>query len=143
MEYWVWLIALGILLLAEAATAQLVTIWFAAGAVAALIASVCDAPLWLQLTLFVVVSAVSLAATRPLVKKMNRKAKTATNADRVLGETAIVTEDIDNVLGKGKVNVGSVPWTARSADGGTIPAGVSVRVEKIEGVKLIVLPIEG
>ncbi|MDR1409530.1 MAG: NfeD family protein [Oscillospiraceae bacterium] len=138
MPYWGWLIALGIFLLLEAATAQLVTIWFAVGAVPALTASVFDAPPWLQFTLFVVVSSVSLAATRPLVKKLNRGAKTPTNADRALGETAVVTEEINNVLGSGKVTVRGIPWTARSIDGSGIAEGASVYVERIEGVKLIV-----
>lgn len=133
-----WAIALVVLLIIEGATAQLVTIWFAAGALAALIATFCGAKLWLQITLFIVVSGVTLAATRPLVKKITHAKAQPLNADRCIGETAVVTETIDNISGKGAVKVGGIVWTARSEGGEIIEEGKNVVIEKIEGVKVIV-----
>ena len=124
----------------EAATAQLVSIWFAGGGLAGLIAHFLHAPLWLQVIAAAVATLILLLATRPLVRRFLRGKETRTNADRVVGRTAVVTEPIDNVLAKGRVSVLGSDWTARSLDGGTIPAGAQVRVERIEGVKLIVSP---
>lgn len=142
IKFWWWLIALGALLLLEGATAQLVSVWFALGALASLIACLLGAPEWLQISLFVLVSAAALVATRPLVKKLVDKKKVATNADRAIGETAVVTQEINNLLGKGLVNLRGVAWTARSDDDGVIiPEGTDVLVERIDGVKLIVKPV--
>lgn len=133
-----WIVLLIVLVVVEASTVQLVTIWFAFGALVALIANLFNAPTWLQIALFVVVSLVSLAVTRPLVKKFTRKSRTATNADMVIGKDALVLEEINNNLATGLVKVGGVTWTARSSDSSVIPKETSVSVEKIEGVKLIV-----
>lgn len=124
----------------EAATAQLVSIWFAGGGLAGLIAYFLHAPFWLQVIAAAVATLILLLATRPLVRRFLRGKETRTNADRVVGRTAVVTEPIDNVLAKGRVSVLGSDWTARSLDGGAIPAGAQVRVERIEGVKLIVSP---
>ena len=136
-----WAVALVVLLAIEGATAQLVTIWFAAGALTALIAAALHAPVWLQAVLFIVVSGVTLVATRPLVKKITKRKSQSLNADRCIGETAVVTEDIDNVLATGAVKVNGVVWTARSAGGEKIEKDKKVIIEKIEGVKLIVKEI--
>ena len=133
-----WAVAFVLLLIVEGATAQLVTIWFAAGALVALIAAALKAPLWLQIALFVVVSAITLVATRPIVRKItNRKAENL-NAERIVGRQAIVTERIDNLEGTGAVKVDGLIWTARSADDSVLEQGSRVTIEKIEGVKAIV-----
>ena len=124
----------------EAATAQLVSIRFAGGGLAGLIAHFLHAPFWLQVIAAAVATLILLLATHPLVRRFLRGKETRTNADRVVGRTAVVTEPIDNVLAKGRVSVLGSDWTARSLDGGAIPAGAQVRVERIEGVKLIVSP---
>lgn len=133
-----WIVLLVVLIIIEAVTAQLVTIWFAAGAAAALVAELCGLEQWLQWVIFIAVSAVALVATRPLVKKITNKTVQPTNADRCIGQTAVVTEDIINIDAKGQVNVNGVTWTARSSDGSVIKKDERVTVEKIEGVKLIV-----
>ncbi len=133
-----WIALLVILIVIEAVTAQLVTIWFAAGAAAALIAELCGLQQWMQWVIFIAVSAVALIATRPLVKKMTAKKLQPTNADRCIGQTAVVIEEIDNIEGKGQVHVNGVTWTARSSDGTVFRKDERVTVEKIEGVKLIV-----
>jgi len=124
----------------EAITAQLTTIWFAVGAFAAIVAEMLNADIWLQWVIFAVVSAIAVVATRPFVKKLTDKKMQPTNADRCIGQTAVVTEEIDNVAGKGAATVGGITWTARSENGESIAQGAKVTVTKIEGVKLIVKP---
>lgn len=133
-----WIVLLILLIVVEAVTAQMVTIWFAAGAVGAIVAELLNAPLWLQWVVFIAVSAVALIVTRPLVKKLTKAKIQPTNADRCIGQTAVVTEEIDNIAGKGQVRINGTDWTARSADGSVIEKEEKVTVERIEGVKLIV-----
>ncbi len=135
-----WLIALVIFLVVEGATVGLVSIWFAIGALAALISAICQAPLWMQVFWFVAISAVSIAATRPLVKKYLAPKHSPTNADRFLNMVGIVTERIDNLGETGSVQLGGKLWRARSENGAIIEAGEKVRSVRIEGVKLIVVP---
>ncbi len=133
-----WAVALVLLLIIEGVTAQLVTIWFAAGALAALIAAALKAPVWLQILLFVLVSAVTLAATRPLVRRITKRKAENLNAERIIGRQAIVTEKIDNLEGTGSIKIDGLTWTARSADDSVFEEGSRVTIEKIEGVKAIV-----
>ena len=134
-----WLAAVIILGIVEALTVGLVTVWFALGALAALISSLFDGPLWLQILLFIVVTAVSLVTTRPLVKKyFGKGSHKPTNADMVIGKQAQVTEDIDNLTGTGAVKCMGKEWSARSENGEAIAKGEIVTAVKIEGVKLIV-----
>lgn len=136
----IWIAAMVIFGVVEAITVGLASIWFVVGSVAGLIAAICGGPIWLQLALFFVVSIVCLAATRPLVKKLLRKDVTATNADRVLGQTARVTESIDNAVPTGAVYVGGMTWTARSESGQPIPRNAQVKIVRMEGVRLFVEP---
>lgn len=141
MEYGMlimWVVLLVVFIVIEAITAQLTTIWFAIGSFAAIIAEMLDAPDWLQWVVFAVVSAIAVVVTRPFVKKITAKQMQPTNADRCIGQTAIVTEEIDNIAGKGAATVGGITWTARSEDGSTIAKDSKVTVTRIEGVKLIV-----
>lgn len=140
MEVFVWIAVMIAAIAVEAATAQLVSIWFAGGGLIGLVAHFLHAPFWVQVIAAAVATLILLLATRPLVRRFLRGKETRTNADRVVGRTAVVTEPIDNVLAKGRVSVLGNDWTARSLDGGTIPAGTQVRVERIEGVKLLVTP---
>lgn len=122
----------------EIFTAQLVSIWFAVGGVAALIASLLNVPFNIQLFIFALVAAVTLIATRPVVKKHLTVKQISTNADRYISKIGIVTIEINNTLGTGQVNVLGSIWTARSSDGSVIEKGEHVMVESIQGVKLIV-----
>lgn len=138
METTIWIAAIIIFGVAEAATAGLTSIWFVLGSVAGLIAAVCSAPIWLQVVLFFVVSIAALAFTRPLVVKLMKKDIKPTNADMALGGTARVTERIDNALPSGTVYIDGKTWTARSDDGSIIEPDTAVRILRMEGVKLIV-----
>ena len=135
----VWLAAAIILLIVEGLAPGLVSIWFALGALAAMVSAMLGAPLWLQLVWFALVSVVSLILTRPLAKRYVNARAVRTNADMAIGQDCLVTEDIDNVLGTGAVSVGGKIWTARMArPDGKAKKGELVRAVRIEGVKLIV-----
>ena len=125
-----WLVLLLLFSLGEALTVGLTSIWFAAGALAALVCALLGGPIWLQIGLFLVVSVLCLLAVRPLAKKFINNKVQPTNADRILGTEAQVTENIDNIQGKGAVIIGE--------DGTPIPAGSLVRILRIEGVKVFV-----
>ena len=134
-----WLIAMVVLLIVEAAVPGLVSIWFALGALGALIAALLGAPLWLQIVWFILLSVLSLILTRPLVKKYVNSRVKPTNADMMIGKDCVVTEEIDNLRGSGAVSVGGKVWTARmDKETEQAQAGEVVKVLRIEGVKLIV-----
>lgn len=131
----VWIVAIVLFALAETVTTTLVSVWFAVGAVAGLLACVFEKALITQLTAFVLVSAVALAATRPLVRRFASGEVAHTNADRVLGRLGKVTETVDEETGA--VYVDGKTWSARS-EYDVIPPESRVRVDRIEGVKLFV-----
>ena len=136
-----WLILMVALLAAEASTVTLVSLWFAAGALAALLVSFFG-PIWLQITVFLSVSVVLLIALRPLVRKYITPKVTKTNIDSVIGSTGVVTAPIDNVTASGQVKLGAMYWTARSTTGDPIGEGTRVTVDRIEGVKVFVTPVK-
>lgn len=139
MEPLIWLGLLAVLLLIEAATAGLTTIWFAGGALIAAIASYLGAGLMVQMMLFLIVSGVLLIFTRPLAVKYLNKGTLATNADSLIGKRAVVTREIDNLAQNGQVRINDVEWTARTADDSQkVPEGTVVVIKEIHGVKLIV-----
>ena len=136
----VWFALAVAFLIAEAATVTVISLWFAAGALAAMAAALLGAGIWLQIGVFLVVSAVALTALRPLVRKFVTPKLTATNIDSVIGTVGIVIADIDNVRASGQVKLGGMEWSARSTSGDPIPAGSRVCVDRIEGVKVFVSP---
>ena len=134
-----WLLLTAALLVIEALTAGLTTIWFAGGAVAALVLAFLGAPVWLQTGVFAAVSLNLLLVTRPLVLKYMKKGRGATSLDRMIGQEVLVTEKIDNLRGTGEVQVGGQYWTARSVDNDqVIEEGEIAMIRSIQGVKLIV-----
>lgn len=133
-----WTIATIVLAIIEALTPQLISIWFAGGSFAALIFSVCGLSFPWQLTGFIVVSVMLLILTRPLVKKIKENPKIKTNTDALIGETALVIEDINNLCESGTVKHRGIEWMARSENGDIISKDSIVKIKKIEGVKLIV-----
>lgn len=138
----IWLALMIVFLLLEAGTVSMVTIWFAVGALAALVASLFGAELWLQILLFVVISAALLLALRPLARKYFTPRLAKTNVDAVIGAEGIVTESIDNVTAAGRVKVGHMEWAARSTSGAVLEAGARVQVDRVEGVRVFVTPVE-
>lgn len=134
----IWVVLLIVFLVLEAISVQLVSAWFAVGALAALIANLCGLNVVWQIVLFLAISAICLVATRPLVKKLTAAKIQKTNADRCIGAEAVVLEEINNLEPTGQVKAVGNVWTARSADNSVIPKGAVVIVERMEGVKLIV-----
>lgn len=135
----VWLIAMIVLLVVEGVVPGLVSIWFAAGALVALLLSLLGADVWLQAVCFLVVSLALLILTRPLAKKYVNSRVTPTNADRIIGMDCVVTEEIDNLRGTGAVSVDGKTWTARlDQTDGKAQKGSVVKALRIEGVRLIV-----
>lgn len=138
MTLFIWIGLIVVFGIVEAATAGLVSIWFVFGSVAGLIAAVCGGQIWVQIAAFFAVSIVALIATRPLVRRFSQKDSHPTNLDQVIGQTARVTETIDNTVPTGAVYVQGKTWTARSETGEPIESGALVTVQRMEGVKLFV-----
>ena len=133
-----WLAVFVLLIVFELATMGLTTIWFAGGAVAGFIASMLGANVVIQAVVFFVVSIVLLIFTRPFAVRYINSNKTKTNIDGLIGQEALVLEEINNIRETGCARLEGKEWTARSVDDTVIPADTVVIVERIEGVKLIV-----
>lgn len=134
----IWLVLLAVLLCIEIATMGLTTIWFAGGALIAFLLSLFSAPIWSQVAVFIIVSIVLLVFTRPIALKFMNKGVEKTNVDSIPGQKGIVIQTIDNLKAEGKVMVQGMEWSARSKDESIIEEGKVVKVEAVEGVKLIV-----
>lgn len=138
----IWFVLLVAFAILEIATVNLTAIWFVAGSLAALLCEVFGGGLVLQVILFVVVSGITLAAVRPIAAKFLTVTPKATNADRVFSMAGVVTEEINNTLATGAVTIGGKIWTARSLSGEILKEGTYVCPRTIEGVKLIVEPVQ-
>ncbi|MGN8631517.1 NfeD family protein [Blautia sp. HCP3S3_G3] len=143
MDPFIWLAILAVLLVTEAITAGLTTIWFAGGALVAAVASYFGAGLITQLMLLLCVSLVLLIFTRPAAVKFMNKGVTKTNAESLIGRKAVVIQTIDNLAQTGQVRISDIEWMARTAsDGIVIPENAVVMVKEIQGVKLIVEEVQ-
>lgn len=134
----VWIVVFVAALIVEAASFALVSIWFAAGALGALIAASLGANVTVQLIVFAVLAGLLLLFTRPLLKKLFPNKFIPTNSELEVGKTAVVIEDIDNASGKGRVRLGGVDWAAVSEKGENIPEGEIVTVKEVRSSKLVV-----
>ena len=134
----IWLIVLVACLVVEISTLGLTSIWFAGGALLAMLIAMIGGPLWLQVLIFLVTSVVLLIFTRPIARKYFNKNREKTNVNSKIGKQAIVTVTIDNLKGEGQIVTEGMEWTARSLDSSVIEEGSVVTIEKIEGVKAIV-----
>ena len=138
----IWLGLMILFLIAEAASVSLVSLWFAAGALVAMVVSLLGGEVWMQIALFLAVSGILLACLRPVVRKFIRPKTAATNIDAIIGSQGYITTDVDNLAGHGQVKLGAMEWSARSSGGEKIPAGTLVRVDRIEGVKVFVTQVK-
>lgn len=141
MDTFWWFALLVIFIAAEAATVSMVSAWFAVGALAGLVTALLGGKLWLQIVVFLAVSAAALALLRPIARKYFTPRLTRTNVDALTGKTCLVVTDIDNLTGSGQVKIGDVEWSARSATGEPISAGELVKIDRVEGVKVYVTPV--
>ncbi len=138
-----WVIAIVVFAIVEGVTVGLASIWFVAGALAAVIVSLFTSNIWIQAAVFLAVSILSLAAFKPLVERYltPKDGKRATNLDSIIGREAVVREDICNLENRGQVKIGGLEWSALSETGEDIPAGAVVVVDRIEGVRVYVHPV--
>ena len=137
-----WLIAMIIFVVAESMTVTLVSIWFAVGALGAILVALLGGGLMLQVTVFLALAIVLLFLLRGMVRKHFSPRVTKTNVDSVVGATGIVLTPVNNIAALGQVQISGVEWSARSTDNSHIPAGTLVKVDRIEGVKVFVTPVE-
>ncbi|MDR0964553.1 MAG: NfeD family protein [Clostridium sp.] len=139
----IWLLVMVVFLAIEAATLGLTTIWFAGGALLALITSLFTDQLSIQIAIFFVTSLILVFFTRPIALKHFNRNRERTNVESIVGKQAIVIEAIDNLKGLGQVTVDGREWSARSwTEKGQYPVGAVLRVVAINGVKLIVKEVE-
>ena len=136
-----WLFAMVGFILAEAATVTLVSIWFAAGALAAIVVALTGGGLGFQVTVFLLVASLLLISLRSAVRKYIHPKIVRTNVDSVVGSTGMVVTPINNVAALGMVKLSGMEWSARSTDGTHIPEGALVKVDRVEGVKVFVSPV--
>jgi len=139
--WYIWLIAAGIFFVIEIATVGFLVFWLGIGALASMVVSFFTDSVLIQFAVFVVVSTILLIFTRPLVNKYIAKPGKPTNASTLINKHGIVTADINTIEGHGLVKVNNQIWSAKCESGSIIPEGTEVEVVKIEGVKLIVAPI--
>ena len=137
----VWFGLLILFIAVEAATVGMTSVWFAAGALGALIIGLIGGELWLQALVFITISAVALALLRPIAQKHFTPRLTRTNVDAVVGKTCLCITAIDNLASTGQVKIGDVEWTARSTTGEPIAVGTQVKIDRVEGVKVYVTPV--
>lgn len=138
-----WLVLAVALFILEGLSVQLISIWFAAGSIFAMVAALLGGSTTVQLLVFLVTSIAVLIFGRPFFKQRLNLKKSPTNADLVIGQIGIVLEEINNDLQTGRVNANGLDWTARSTDDAvSIPVGSRVMAMRIEGVKLIVQPVQ-
>ena len=137
-----WLALTVVAIAAEAATSELVAIWFMPASLVAMILAVLNVPLWIQIVVFIVLVAAFLIFSKRFLRKYLKKSSEAnTNTDALIGQTAIVTERIDNLAQCGAVKVNGLEWSARAvADDVTVEKETLVVIRQISGVKLICEP---
>lgn len=139
MEPMYWLLIFVVLLVIEILTMGLTTIWFAGGALIAFVVGILGMGTIVQIVVFVIVSLVLLFLTRPYAVKYFNKDRKKTNAESLIGQQAVVTEEINTLQAKGVVVVNGLEWSARTRESnGCIPKDSIVVIEEIQGVKLIV-----
>lgn len=144
MDSWaiLWFALMVLFIFVEASTVTMVSMWFVAGALAALAVNFFGGQLWLQIVVFLVISAGLLLLLRPITRKWLTPKIVKTNVDSVIGMQGVVLEAIDNVSAAGRVKLGAMEWTARSSDGTAIEKGTLVKVDRVEGVKVFVTPVK-
>ena len=136
-----WLVLTVIFLIVEASTVGIVSAWFAAGALCAMGAALLEWKLWIQVVVFVVVSVILLLSLRPILRKYFTPKLTRTNVDAVIGTRGLIIEAVDNLEGTGRIKLGGMEWSARSTNGQKIPVGTLAKVDKIEGGKVFLTPV--
>ena len=137
----VWFALMVFFIALEAGTVAMVSTWFAAGALGAMITALCGGAVWLQCAVFVVISLVLLLSLRSVLRKYIAPRQIKTNVDSIPGMEGLVTAEINNLTSTGQVKLGAMEWSARSTSGEVIQPGTQIRVDRVEGVKVFVSPV--
>ena len=137
MNIVIWLILAFVAGIIEAETATLVSVWFCVGAVCAAVGTAFGFSVSAQVITFLVISVLLMLVTLPLCKKFRNNHKSPTNADRLIGEVGLVTEDVDPVLGTGEIKVRGQRWSVQLRGDGKAKVGDTVKVEDIEGAHIV------
>ena len=136
----VWLVIAIIMFVIEVVTTGLATLWFALGAIVAMVMDLCGAPLASQIIVMAIVSVVSFILcmiwVRPKLESLRKKNVQRTNADRLIGRDGVVIVPLNGAEGKGQVKIDGQVWSAKADT--DIAEGIKVTVKAIEGVKLVV-----
>lgn len=134
----IWILGIIVFIILEAVTYQLVSIWFAVGALGGLVASFVGVNFYVQMAVFIAVSFIFILCLRPISMKFLKPKNIKTNAQSLVGKEVLITSDVDNIKGLGEGKTDGKVWTVRSIDNSQIVKGEVAVIEKIEGVKLIV-----
>lgn len=134
----IWIVAVVLFIVLESVTYQLVSIWFVFGSIGGLIAALCGANFYVQFGVFLSVSLLMLIFLRPVSMKLVKRQDFKSNADGLIGQSVLITEEVSNIKGTGQGKVRGMVWTVRSEEDKTIETGSVVTIKKIDGVKLIV-----
>lgn len=138
MTLLVWLLGIIAFVILEALTYQLVSIWFAVGALGGLIAKMAGADFNIQMTVFLAISVILLLALRPVSRRLIKTKAENTNVDSLIGSEILITKEVNNTEGMGEGKINGMTWSVRSYDDTVIPESETAVVEKVQGVKLIV-----
>ena len=138
-----WLIASGIFFIAEIITTGFLVFWLGIAGLITMCISFLTHNLMIQGSIFVILSAILILATKPFVKKFVDKKNNSkkTNAFSIIGKTALVIKDIDSINGVGQIKVDGEIWSAEGVNGSNIEKGTKVKIKQIDGVRAIVTPI--
>ncbi len=139
---YVWLGLSVLFLFLEGVSVAVISLWFSLGALAAMVTALLGGELWLQIAVFLVVSGALLALMRPVLRKYFTPKLAKTNVDSVIGAEGLVTEEIENLTAQGRVKIGGMYWAARSTDGDPLTVDTKIKVDRVEGVKVFVSPVE-
>ena len=134
----IWLIGVVVFAVLEGVTYQMISIWFVFGAVGGLITSLITDSFPIQMTVFLALSVLMLAILRPLSMKLLKNQDFKSNTDSLVGKEVLITQEVSNIKGTGQGKINGMVWTVRSEEDTPLPAGETARIERIEGVKLIV-----
>ena len=134
----IWLLGIIAFVILEAATYQLVSIWFAVGAIGGLIAEIIGVSFAIQMTVFLVISVLLLLCLRPVSRRLIKTKNERTNVDSLIGEEVLITKEVNNREGTGEGKVNGMVWSLKSADNAVIPENETATVECVKGVRLVV-----
>lgn len=143
LPWQIWLIISGVCFIIEIATVGFLVFWFAVAALITCLISLVVPNIIAQTVIFIILSIVLVSLTRPFANKIGRKDQTVTNSNAVVGKEGIVIKEINSTPGAiGQVKISNDIWSAIVTNcDASIPVGSTVRVLKIDGVKLVIEPI--